>query len=413
MKWSFLLGVAPFILGLGILVSFACTSGENTNATPGPARLLAETPTSTPTPQPTPQPTPTPAPISLPPQVTLDLDPSLTEQENEYFKRRLGDILQIAEADLGITIPAFKVVAYRDQDQMIAKKAAWDGVSPDALGGNRFWCDFCGETDYGAVFIRIGEGWFNESGFPRVHIGVAVLAHELHHELQAQAVGKSWSTHLWAPNWFTEGAAQWWGYKTVSAILNRPISDEFLKQELNSVRINPVSLREMEGPRFYTTERAYNYGLVAIDFLMKRGHESTQLIRLWETMNRNGSRQTAFQTTFGLSANEFYAQFEEYRVPQKPHTLSGTLTSSSGVLPDSPIYVCPAGDLNNCRQIAVEGTSFKITLPAGVYVVTMRNGTGAHSYLGPSGFSSRLSFSEAVKIDLQSGDVTGFEITFN
>ncbi len=424
MKSPYVLEVSLFILGLVAFAALACTSGENTNGTPRPNQAPTETSTPTPTPEPEPSPTPspTPVPIPIPPQVSFDLDPSLTETEVDYIKSALRDGIGYAVAN-GLEVPTFTLTAYKDPDTLLSKRAAWEGVNPASIGEN-YTCDLCAAATYGAVFARISPKLSDESRFPNQVVGRSVLIHELFHVFQFLAVGKEkeyQATHtpptqvrVYGPAWLGEGSAQWVSYRVVAAEMQLPFEKVVTILE-GMTKADPVALNQMETPvGFRSGLHPWGTSLLAVEFLLK-GRSPALIIEYYSAIGRGQTWQTAFAATFGISISEFYATFAEYRAnlrtidPTKPHTVSGNLTNSTGGTVSAGVSLCATlnDPSQSCWRAVISGNSFSITVPPGIYFLAANTSSGLRYYI--AGGSTR-DLASAAKIDLTTSDVTGLTV---
>lgn len=134
-----------------------------------------------------------------------------------------------------MSIPASDFVAYREQSVITGLRAARAGLSPEALG-QRFGCDWCAETGYGWMFLRLGPGWFEEAAFPGKHTGRAGLTAEVPFVFISAAVGESKSNQdtgtppnlvrIGGPTWLGKGFAWLWGNRTTAILLGIPSGND-------------------------------------------------------------------------------------------------------------------------------------------------------------------------------------------
>ncbi len=136
---------------------------------------------------------------------------------------------------------------------------------------------------------------------------VGVIAHEYVHALQIQI-----DNDTWAPSWIHEGTA-WY----LDALHDQVSGNhDFFKSRphlLWFARGWRGSLREMESPDWWHA----GVGFLAIERLVERSGEAS-LFDFYRQLAAASDWQVAFESSFGLTAEEFYRDFESWRAEAVP-----------------------------------------------------------------------------------------------
>jgi len=250
--------------------------------------------------------------------IAWDLDPAFDSSQETYIRQSLEAALQQAHADFGQVESDFTVVAYMDAHALATKRAEWEHL-PVASIGERYVCDFCAETVFDAMFVHVGAGWTNDLAFP-LKIGRQTIAHEFFHIIQYRAMGKTRVDSSLdpaivrpaGPTWLIEGSAHWWGWRVAVHSLGVSAST-LLNHEKPALSLDQTPLELMESPNaFYSTQRAYSIGLLAVDFLMAT-RPPQALLEYFQDIGAGLSWQEAFVRAFGMPISAFYQQFSDYR----------------------------------------------------------------------------------------------------
>ena len=245
------------------------------------------------------------------------------------------------------------------------KRAAWENA-PRASIGDPYACEFCADTLYDAIFLRIDPGWFDESLFPN-QIGRVTLVHELFHVVQWHAIGAENTeiiTHanpsllrLYGPNWLVEGSAQWWGWR--STIQDSGLEKSRLFEYDNRRTVEDTTrLDTMETPAGWSAAHSeFGVGHVAVEFLMN-GRDPADFVKYYNLIGSGtGSR---------------------YR-------MEGKLVSDSGAIPAGAfVNACPV-EPDECiggeGRTAPSGT-FAMDVPPGAYWLNVNVPGGSSGPLG-------------------------------
>ena len=184
--------------------------------------------------------------------------------------------------------------------------------------------DGWGTFDGDAVFI-LGEKIINNH-----HQLVHTLAHEYFHAVQT--IGHSGPDdirHI-GPEWLTEGSARYIEPLTLEHFgypLDGPTGQYSKMAEVNFVRNFEISLEDLEtwtgffrNPE-YDSIYSYVLGRLAAQYLADNYGGVEAIFEYYRAFDPNEPQsfpfsvnwRTAFEDTFGISLDEFYEEFEEYR----------------------------------------------------------------------------------------------------
>ncbi len=139
-----------------------------------------------------------------------------------------------------------------------------------------------------------------------------IILHEYFHTVQLfLSSGVSRTT----PLWLHEGIARYWEYR---AGADRGYAD-FNRERRAEIRrsrgLDPLNSFESRGGSFVVGEsgEAYTLGFLAADYLENVKGADAVKRDLWVALKSATDWRTAFFTVFGISTEQFYAEFEIYR----------------------------------------------------------------------------------------------------
>ena len=314
------------------------TSTPAPNLTP----TLSPTPTPTPTPAPTsiptttPMPTPTASPAeTLPPLVTMPGAPDYvkwmiaSDVRPEYVEASIEGTRLFHEyiESLGMSGIKTKVrlSLFHDQDKFIAAYEARTGgkANRNVLESTAV----AGEGNINVNALRLEEQKTSLESLRKI------IAHEMVHALGHELAGvrggsDDYSIPKTGPRWLTEGIAEFLAYQAMSAADNLDYDTKRIWEFVEQGKYVDMPLSKLETMVGIRAARGstYNYFLLAAELLASRTGQNS-LIRYYTLLQPGTTWQEAFQTTFGITVDEFYQVFEEHRAAGFPNTASaGALT---------------------------------------------------------------------------------------
>ncbi len=243
-------------------------------------------PTATRTPSPTPMPTATPVPASI--QYTFDDDVDPREQAliqlgvragedyaNDHFGGAASRTVFVHVANDNSCINGATAIGY--EICVNAGSDAWIALSPD-------------------------------------YLKLKVLAHEYFHV---------WQHDLFCyrePEWLYEGMAEWYGYQAiVSAGLVDPVAASVERQVLLQQEPIHTPLSEQESATAAPQPAEYALWSFAAQRLMS-GHNDADVRTFCAGKGEGLTWQESFEEAFGMSVEDWYMEFEEWRAGFLPYS---------------------------------------------------------------------------------------------
>ncbi|MDE3091655.1 MAG: collagenase, partial [Chloroflexota bacterium] len=307
-----------------------------------PTWTVAPTNTSTPSPTFTPTTflTPTPKPLpagraNLPSTITIKYDDGVSPEMRDEIEKGAA----MAYETLGEAGPV-TVIAYANLDAMIAEQARLIGRAIDSptitLNKKNFASgNTLAQANANTISIYTAGGWKNASS--AFHI--QSLAHEYYHVLQSLRSQATFSADL-GPKWLVEGTARYVENHTAAAYGLGKVEDAYRDALVaGSAFRNPLQSLETEnGATMEDYSARYPLGYLAVEFLVSRYGEDGILYKFWQAEATAPTWQDAFTQTIGVSPDEFYRQFEAFRLAQFP-PLCGDIRNTVEKLYDDPLSI--------------------------------------------------------------------------
>ena len=181
-----------------------------------------------------------------------------------------------------------------------------------------FGYDFWGTFDGSAVFIYSTH--FLDDRRRLLH----VIAHEHYHAIQTLGiVGSDGIRHI-GPEWLIEGSARYveaWTLDQAGEPLEGQLTDYRKTADIARVKGFTGSLRSIAPfAGFFSPDRteleilaAYSLGRLAAELLADNYGGLEAVTQFYRAIDEDTTWQEAFEDTFGISVDDFYTEFEEYR----------------------------------------------------------------------------------------------------
>jgi hypothetical protein len=313
------------VFAFAILVA-ACASPTPTPVPPTPTRmpptatLVPPTatlvpPTATPVPPTTtaipPTATPTPTPWPTPAGVTFDFDDKVPALD----KSLIQDGIAIGQHAFGAAGPII-VYGHTNLDSLMDAFYRHEKVSaqdPTAISIRRLFEN--GPSNgvsmvSGVIYFYISDRWLRQPQAERMR----GAAHEYFHQVQYALSKRSWQG-IQSPTWLLEGSAN---YVTFRVFADYQFQESVRVRDTTRDMVwglySPLSSLETSEPvRVEDSRATYNLGYLATEFLVQNYGEPSISKKYWETRATTRTWQDAFRSTFGISVEDFYKKFEEYR----------------------------------------------------------------------------------------------------
>lgn len=298
----------------------------------------ASAPQATPTPTPTgiPMSTQTPQPVSTEvrfiddpdvPYLKWEIGPEVPDEQYGYLRDGILDMHRYA-ASLNLPPLPDHATFYLYQDPESAARTLARVENRPLESALRSFADLGWAGLAGLEPQNEDSGWIMVNlrayiRYPESWRYMRTAAHELSHVYQytLQNHGRFNTTHkavrVIGPAWIQEGFATWQADRALAmgGIVPYQQSRERLVRQSQRVEV------ELEDTETYDGLRAgpgrYDMAAMASELLAAEAGEET-LITFWTLLGPDTSWQEAFETTFGMTIDEFYRRFEAHRADGFP-----------------------------------------------------------------------------------------------
>lgn len=313
-------------------------------ATPTPAATSTSAATSTATIIPSPTQTRTPTSIPKPtlPKfgppngVTFKYDDGVPPEERDFIQNAIA-ASQNVFGDAG----TFTVFAYSDVNALMDLVAKNFNVSrSDPRVADGLYRGYQQTFDAGGLVTDAGIIWLSAIPAWRARSVPSKLS-SLSFGYFNQARNKLAGTGAATNPWFDYGVLTW-GQNAVLFKYGYADPVQFRREAIQRSRGVLNSLSTMEDEKKADSEDPNEkrfLGYLALDFLAANyGGEQAVFRKFWENYSKYPGWQLVFKGTFGLSLEEFYPKFEEYRRAQFP-AQCGAVGSFSLPAPNAQLFL--------------------------------------------------------------------------
>lgn len=223
-------------------------------------------------------------------------------------------------------------------------------------------------------FVVTNECWIRnwETGAPPRVSRIKSVAHEYTHLWQGEPGGRgcmqSRESGYVSPRWFVEGMAEYVAHEVL--IRNGFDTTSRVVRRLEDDRRDPVSVRVLETSEWPADKPTYRMSHAAVRQLVERSRTRSLLV-FCETVGKGSDWKEAFAATFGLSADDFYSQFERWLAARPGFEVTGRVTNASTGEPIGGVVVEAASPpdgfpVTDWSRTDPSGT-FRLRLPDGTY----------------------------------------------
>lgn len=274
---------------LFLVVVSGCGESPATSTVPVPTK---RPPTAIPKPTATPPPTAT-----AKPAVVYDFGASSSQDDQKEIRRGI----ELAEQEFGV-INNLKIRI--DSNEEFADEN--DDLLGSAVPGELVLY----ARTYQWVKANAGE-----------HI--ATVIHEYYHAVQYSLAGRTASNRnaeRLMPWWLLEGSAEFISYEAAAKAKELNFVEAVDERELY-VTYSAYPLKTIESRQAYTPMSPYVIGFLATQYLVNVIASKAALKNYWQTLATESNWKIAFQKSFGMSVDTFYARFEKYRLQEYPSNI--------------------------------------------------------------------------------------------
>lgn len=300
----------------------------------GPTPVFQASPTRRPLPTLTPAVTPTLPKLNLPSGVTIKYDEGVPAVERELIQNAMA-LAREVYGDTG----TFTVYAYADENALLDQVAKNlnvprndPRVAPILYRSFQMHFDQGGlVTERGIVYVSVINAWRIQTFRDKL----SALTFAYFNQVESNLAG---TDPLTSP-WFDYGILKWAQNR---ALLKYGYADpdQFRREAIQRSRGVLNTLSQMEDEKNADLEDPSEkrlLGYLALDFLAKNyGGEDVVFRKFWENYPKYPGWRGAFQPTFGVTLDEFYAKFEAYRRTQFP-SYCGAVGSFSPPAPNAAL----------------------------------------------------------------------------
>lgn len=180
---------------------------------------------------------------------------------------------------------------------------------------NTFGHEFRGTFDGPATFIY-GEFLLSDR-----RARLSVIAHEHYHAIQTLGVVGSDGIRNIGPEWLAEGSARCVERRTLEHA-ELPLLQYSKAEEMTQARKITESLQSLETAEAFFAlsddNLSYTLGALAADLLADNYGGLSALTRYYRSIEPGTTWEEAFDNTFGISIEDFYQEFGDYRAENFP-----------------------------------------------------------------------------------------------
>jgi hypothetical protein len=162
-----------------------------------------------------------------------------------------------------------------------------------------------GRPDQQSLVVTAGADWdtFGKSDKYKL------FAHEYYHVLQFH-LSQGQSTSNTMAVWLKESSAEYIARQLAEAH-GYPMFNAFKQQARSDARATSLHLTDLEDSKSYANyQQLYGgLGFSAVDYLVQQSGEAA-LFKFWSNLSKSPDWRSAFQSTFGVSVDTFYKNYE-------------------------------------------------------------------------------------------------------
>ena len=257
---------------------------------------------------------------------------SLEDQSNMQESTALA--MYYIQEETGLWINDYTVYVFLDRENFLDVFLEERGIPEReraeyrervlARGDNWATLDYTRTSGAGGDIFIYGE-WFVSDEKRRLRI----MSHEYFHVIQHYGIPREGASRFEVvrqngPYWLLEGSAVYVEVRTGAheGLLEYGESSfaEAKAWRMAQARETAAPLQSLETQKavFAVGDISYTLGFMATDFLVDNFGGLLALVSFYDAIGPDMTWQAAFRSTFGISIDEFYAEFEAYRLEHFP-----------------------------------------------------------------------------------------------
>ena len=200
-----------------------------------------------------------------------------------------------------------------------------------------------------------------------------VMAHEYYHAIQRDILRSGGGSYS-SPQWLTEGSA------TYGEGLHRARSNTKARLSWALASLNePASFRDVA--ESFGIQH-YEVAASAIDWLVEASGNPRSHLQYWRALTGEKDWRSAFTAAFGITADEFFDAFEEYRMElvRSLPSIRGMVVDLDGT-PLAGVHVtasAPGNDGPGAYGVTNESGMFRIQVGEGEWLISLGRVVSAH-----------------------------------
>ena len=257
----------------------------------------------------------------------------VSAEDQRNMRERLELAMYYVQEETGVWMNDFTVYIFADRQNFID---VWLDTHLDHEGvrerdrarirqgvkDNQAGVEYTDASGAGVDIVIFGEQWFADE---------YLMAHEYFHVIQygeltafEAGVGSHDVVYKIGPAWLLEGSAIYVAVKTEAhegspeQRASRFAESKAWLMDRSQETAAPLQSMETYNGLKAADDVGYWVGAVAADFLIDHFGGLPALVSFYEAIGPGTTWQDAFQETFGMSIDEFYAEFEAYRLETFP-----------------------------------------------------------------------------------------------
>ena len=255
--------------------------------------------------------------------VLFTFGPNVPADQQQFVRDTIASGHEFFQSRLGTTVAGTtNVFVFDDIELLVDAYMAFHNIPasrrPEIV---ELWTNSTAISGFVNIFIFTqGQLWNTDPSGVGLRNGRAhIILHEYAHVLEFDLVGSQLGccpidqVPAIGPQWLVEGAAE---YLSFNLFLGDQGVIDFrftLRGQKDAAKSVSAPLRDLETRTGLLSEDgAFILAIVAVDFavLLK---ELRALVDFWQAIGDGASWQTAFESSFGLSIDDFYQEFEAFR----------------------------------------------------------------------------------------------------
>ncbi|MCZ2122014.1 MAG: hypothetical protein LC108_07100 [Anaerolineales bacterium] len=299
-----------FLLFVFLLSSCAPAATAIPTLTPSPTKTATSTPTNTPTPTNTSNPTitPTPLPITFIYQDDVPVEARLLQEQAAY--KAYSYFSQFV--DLG----SITIYTFSDIDLYIDE--IYPSIQADAPTITKSWFIEDWKANGGSNTLAedkviIGSSYPAWKDDANRCFKVANVTHEIFHIVQSKLLQHPlFRPELdYGPEWIKEGSAQVMAYKFADGINQCDAQKLGFDYWRTDASVGDTLLSDLGGFDAIGKPKFWSVAPWAVDYLIQsNSHGEKSVIQYYSEIGNGKTWQAAFQSSFGMTIEEYYAEFD-------------------------------------------------------------------------------------------------------